>query len=102
VQRIIFVEAPQVVGPEAWRRIELQYAFGTLRTILASLRDAEIIKPYPVDLIARTLLALLHETSAELVRSKHDPAVRAQISDLVKGVLDVFLVRGHRTSGTRR
>jgi hypothetical protein len=93
VQRIIFVEAPQVVGPEAWRKIELRYAFGALRTVLAALRDAKIIKPYPVDLIARTLLALLHETSAELARAKHDPEIRAQISDLVAGVLDVFLVR---------
>src|SRR5216684_4289895 len=93
VQRIIFVEAPQVVGPDAWRKIELRYAFGTLRTVLTALRDANIIKPYPVDLIARTLLALLHETSAEVARSKHDPKIRAQISDLVAGVLDVFLVR---------
>jgi AcrR family transcriptional regulator len=91
VQRIIFVEAPQVVGPEAWRKIELQYAFGTLRNVLVSLREAGIIKPYPVDLIARTLLALLHETSAELARSKHDPAVRVQISEMVAGVFDVFL-----------
>jgi AcrR family transcriptional regulator len=93
VQRIVFIEAPQVVGPEAWRKIELQYAFGTLRNVLASLRDAGIIKPYPIDLIARTLLALLHETSAELARSKHDPAVRAQISEMVAGVFDVFLAR---------
>jgi AcrR family transcriptional regulator len=93
VQRIVFVEAPQVVGPEAWRKIELQYAFGTLRNVLASLRETGIIKPYPVDLIARTLLALLHETSAELARSKHDPAIRAQISEMVAGVFDAFLVR---------
>jgi AcrR family transcriptional regulator len=93
VQRIIFVEAPQVVGPEAWRKIELRYAFGALRTVLSALRDAKVIKPYPTDLIARTMLALLHETSAELARAKHDPEVRAQISDLVAGVLDVFRVR---------
>jgi AcrR family transcriptional regulator len=91
VQRIVFVEAPQVVGPEAWRKIELQYAFGTLRNVLTALRDAGIIKPYPIDLIARTLLALLHETSAELARSKHDPAVRRQISEMVAGMFDVFL-----------
>jgi AcrR family transcriptional regulator len=91
VQRIVFVEAPQVVGPEAWRKIELQYAFGTLRNVLTALRDVGIIKPYPIDLIARTLLALLHETSAELARSKHDPAVRTQISEMVAGVFDVFL-----------
>jgi AcrR family transcriptional regulator len=92
VQRIIFVEAPQVVGPEAWRKIELRYAFGALRTVLAALREAKLIKPYPTDLIARTMLALLHETAAELARAKHDPHIRAQISDLVAGVLDVFLV----------
>jgi AcrR family transcriptional regulator len=91
VQRIVFVEAPQVVGPEAWRKIELQYAFGTLRNVLTALQDAGIIKPYPIDLIARTLLALLHETSAELARSKHDPAVRTQISEMVAGMFDVFL-----------
>ena len=93
VQRIVFVEAPQVVGPEAWRKIELRYAFGTLRTVLTAMRDARIIKPYPVDLIARTLLALLHETSAEVARSKHDPKTRAEVSDLVTGVLDAFLLR---------
>jgi AcrR family transcriptional regulator len=91
VQRIIFIEAPQVIGPDAWRKIELRYAFGALRSVLAALRDAQVIKPYPVDLIARTLLALLHETAAEVSRSKHDPIVRTQISDLVSDVFDVFL-----------
>jgi hypothetical protein len=62
-----------------------------LRNVLTALRDAGIIKPYPIDLIARTLLALLHETSAELARSKHDPAVRTQISEMVAGMFDVLL-----------
>ncbi len=86
VQRILFVEAPQVIGPEAWRKIELRYAYGALRRVLPALIEAGIVKPYPVELIARTLLALLRETSAELARSKRDPKVRAQIADLVTGV----------------
>ncbi len=86
VQRITFVEAPQVIGPEAWRAIELRYAFGALRAGLSALVSAKVVKPYPIDLIARTLLALLHETSAEVARSKHDPAVRRQVSELVAGV----------------
>jgi AcrR family transcriptional regulator len=83
VHRIIFVEAPQVIGPEAWREIELQYAYGILKKTLPALINAGILKPYPVDLIARTLLALLREASAEVARTKSDPKVRAQISDLV-------------------
>jgi hypothetical protein len=78
VQRIIFVEAPQVVGPAAWRKIELRFAFGALRTILASLIDAKMLKPYPVDLIAR---------------SKQDPKIRPQIADLVTGLFDALSVR---------
>lgn len=86
VQRITFVEAPQVIGPAAWRAIELRYAYGALRQGLTALIAAKVVKPLPVDLIARTLLALLHESSAEVARSKHDAAVRKQVSELVRGV----------------
>src|SRR5262249_53106917 len=53
VQRITFIEAPQVIGPEEWRKIELRYAFGAVRGVLEALRDAGTIKPYPTDLVAR-------------------------------------------------
>jgi AcrR family transcriptional regulator len=86
VQRITFVEAPQVIGPDAWREIELRYAYGGLRQALTALVAAKVVKDYPIDLIARTLLALLHESSAEVARSKHDPAVRRQVSELAAGV----------------
>jgi AcrR family transcriptional regulator len=90
VQRITFIEAPQVIGPEAWREIELRYAYGALRQALTALVGAKMLKAYPVDLIARTLLALLHETSAEVARSKHDATVRRQVSELVDGVFRLF------------
>jgi AcrR family transcriptional regulator len=86
VQRITFIEAPQVIGPEAWRAIELRYAYGALRQTITALVAGKVVKPYPVDFVARTLLALLHESSAEVVRSKHDATVRRQVSELVKGV----------------
>jgi AcrR family transcriptional regulator len=94
VQRIIFIEAPQVMGPEAWRKIELRYAYGALHETLPKMIEAGIMKPYPVELIARTLLALLRETSAEVARSKRDAKVRAQVSELVGGVLNALAARG--------
>ncbi len=90
VRRILFVEAPQVIGPEAWREIELRYAFGALRFVVGALQASGTLKPYPIELIARTLLALLHETAAELDRSHRDPVVRAQIRELVADVFEVF------------
>lgn len=47
-------------------------------------------KPYPVDLVARILLAVLHESSAEVARSKHDVTVRNQVSELVKGAFGLL------------
>jgi len=93
VQRIIFVEAPQVIGPEAWRAIEMRYALGALRTVLGALQGAGVVKPYPVDLIARTVLAVLREAAAEVARAKHDPKVRAQVAELVDGMFEVLAAR---------
>jgi AcrR family transcriptional regulator len=90
VQRIIFIEAPQVIGPDAWRKVELRYAFGATRAVLAALGDAGITRSYPIDLVARLLLALLRESSSEVARSKNNPAVRAQIAELVAGVFGVL------------
>lgn len=90
VQRIIFIEAPQVIGPEAWRKIELKYAYGALHQTLPRLIQAGILKPYPLELLARTLLALLRETSAQVARSRHDLRVRAQVRDLTSSILNAL------------
>jgi AcrR family transcriptional regulator len=86
VQRIIFIEAPQVIGPAAWREIEMQYAFGSMQKVLAALRAAGRIKPYSTEYIACTLLALLRESSAEVARTKGAAKAREQVSDLISGV----------------
>jgi AcrR family transcriptional regulator len=93
VQRIIFIEAPQVMGPETWRKIELKYAYGALHETLPKMIEARILKPYSVELIARILLALLREASAEVVRTKGDMQARVQVSELVAGVLASLAVR---------
>lgn len=93
VQRIIFVEARQVMGPEAWRKVELKYAYGALHETLPRLIAAGILKPFPIELIARTLLALLRETSAEVARTRRDAKAREQVSDLARGVLGALAAR---------
>jgi AcrR family transcriptional regulator len=93
VQRIIFIEAPQVMGPGEWRKIELKYAYGALHQTLPRLIAAGIFKPYPVELLARILLALLRETSAQVASSPGDPQLRAQVSDLTSSVLSALAFR---------
>ena len=90
VQRITFVEAPQVIGPEAWRAIELRYAYGACEAALAALKAAGIVGDYPPDLMARLLLALLRESAAEVAKAPQDAQVRARVSALASRVLEAF------------
>lgn len=93
VQRIIFTEAPQVIGPEAWRGIELRYAYGATRMVLEGLMAAGVLRRCPVDLVARSLLALLGEAAAEVARARGDKQVRAQVAEMVTAMLDALAVR---------
>jgi AcrR family transcriptional regulator len=93
VQRIIFIEAPQVIGPATWREIEMRYAFGAMQATLGALRAANRIRPYSTEYIACTLLALLRESSAELARAKGSAKAREQVIEFVS---DVFKLLGSR------
>jgi AcrR family transcriptional regulator len=88
VQRIIFIEAAQVLGPEAWREIESRYALGALRGVLGTLIEQRAIKPYPADLLARVLLALLREVSADVARLRDNEHAMAQTRALVGSVFE--------------
>lgn len=93
VQRIIFIEAPQVVGAEAWREIELRYAYGAMRAVLEGLMAAGVLRRCPVDLVARSLLVLLGEAAAEVGRARGDEHIRAQVAGMTAAMLDALLVR---------
>jgi len=89
VQRIIFLDAPRVIGPEAWRAIELKYAYGGMSVMLTQLVEAEIIHPYAIELLAPVLLSVLAETSrAASVR----PDLRDEALHLMRRMLDALQV----------
>jgi AcrR family transcriptional regulator len=80
VQRIIFLDAPRVMGPAAWREIELKYGYGAMANALSALAKAGIIRPYPVELIAPVLLAVLAEASRALAAN---PGMKKDAANLV-------------------
>jgi AcrR family transcriptional regulator len=86
VHRILFVEAPQVLGPGPWREIELRYVYGASRDLLQALIHKKVVRNFPASLLARLLVGLLREASSEISESGHDPGVRAQVAELVDRV----------------
>jgi len=102
VQRIIFLDAPRVMGPEAWREIEMKYGYGAMADALSALAKAGIIRPYPVALIAPVLLAVLAEASRALAAT---PGMSEDAADLVALFLGSLRVEalplGRKATGGR-
>jgi AcrR family transcriptional regulator len=93
IQRIIFVEGSQVLGPETWRELEARYAIGAVRMVLTQLMDEGVVRRAPIELVARLMLAILREASAEVARTDGDPAARAEVARLTDGFLETLLAR---------
>jgi AcrR family transcriptional regulator len=89
IQRIIFLDAPRVIGPEAWREIELKYAYGAMSAVLTELTAAGVVRPYPISLVAPMLLAVLAEVSRAIAL---DPGVRDTAIRLFQQVLNALRV----------
>ena len=56
IQRIVFQEAPNVIGSAAWREIEVQYAFGVMQKTIHSLAETKQIHAPDPDLVAQIIL----------------------------------------------
>jgi AcrR family transcriptional regulator len=102
VQRIIFIEAPQVIGPEARREIELRHAYDAIRMVREGLMADGMLRRCPVDLVARSLLALLDEAAAEVARASGDRQVRSQFAEMMTSMLDALAARRGSVACRRR
>ena len=77
VQRIVFIDAPTVIGPAAWREIELRYAFGGMRASLQGLMDSGVILAGSADVLASIMLGALIEAARAVARADDKAAAMA-------------------------
>ena len=77
VERIILLDAPAVLGWQAWRDLAGRYGFGLVQLALQSAIDAGAIVALPVDPLAHVLIGALDEC-ALYVSGAEDPAAARQ------------------------
>src|SRR5438105_3371749 len=61
VQRIVLLDAPSVLGWDAWREIDERYGFSILRHMLDTAMAEGVIRRRPVDALAHIMLGALNE-----------------------------------------
>jgi AcrR family transcriptional regulator len=87
VQRIVLLDAPAVLGWQAWREADARHGLGLVTEALRAVIDAGLIAPQPVEPLAHLLLAALNE-AALLVADADDPvATRVTVGATIEGLL---------------
>ncbi|HSZ74625.1 MAG TPA: TetR family transcriptional regulator [Rhizomicrobium sp.] len=90
IARIIFHEAPTVIGAAQWREIEKRFAFGALIAMLQSLQNAGASRIRNPELTASILLGAFIEAATTVALAVDKRAVledaRAAILDIIEAL----------------
>jgi AcrR family transcriptional regulator len=88
VQRIALLDAPSVLGWEAWREVEARYGLGLIKLALENLIDAGVVDPQPVDPLAHAILGTLAEAGLYVARADDVDAARAEMGAVLRRMLE--------------
>ncbi len=87
VQRIVLIDAPAVLGWEAYRQIDADYFLaGVISSIQAAI-EAGLIPRQPVAPLAHIIMGALHEASMLIAHAGDQVTVRREVSEVVDRLL---------------
>ncbi len=84
VRRIAVIDAPSVLGWQAWRELEGRYALGLLRSVLRMAANAGCFPLSHVDVYASMLLAVLNEMAMRLARAEDRGLATSTAKDAIE------------------
>lgn len=86
-QRIVLIDGPAVLGPEAWDALVDQHGLGLLRDWLHQAIDGGQIDPLPIDPLEGLLAALVAEASLYIARAANPAEAREQTGHTLDRIL---------------
>lgn len=88
LQRILLVDAPSVLGWEAWRQLDAEYGTRLLREILEVLQHQGIIKPQSLEAQVHLLTGAMNEASLWIAQSAQPAQALAQAQAALESLLN--------------
>jgi AcrR family transcriptional regulator len=88
VQQISLLDAPAVLGWEAWREMGERYGLGLIQAALQAAMDAGAIAQQPVRPLAHVMLGALDEAAMYLARAQDQETARAEVGVTVARMLE--------------
>ena len=87
-QRICLLDAPSVLGWEAWHEMDAQYGLALLRGGLEAAMEAGYLKQHPIEPLAHVILGALTEAGHVIARAEDARAAREEMGATVAVVLE--------------
>jgi AcrR family transcriptional regulator len=87
VERIILLDAPSVLGWEAWRDLAGRYGLGLIQFSLQAAMDAGAIVAQPVVPLAHVIMGALHECALYVARAEDPPCAREECTAIFDRIL---------------
>ena len=87
VERIILLDAPAVLGWQAWRDLAGRYGLGLVQFGLQSAIEAGAIVSQPVAPLAHVLIGALNESALYVARAEDPAAAREQCVAIIDRIL---------------
>ena len=88
VERILLLDAPAVLGWQAWRDQADRYGLGLLQHALQSAIDAGAITPRPVVPLSHALLGAVSECAIYIARAEDPETARSDCTAILQQLLD--------------
>ena len=92
IQQISLVDAPAVLGWDAWRSISERYGLGLITAGIEAAIAEGLLEPQPAGPLAHLLLGALHEGAMLIARADDVTKTRAEVGVAIERIL-VALVR---------
>ena len=90
IARIIFHEAPTVIGAAQWREIEKRFAFGALIEMLRGLKNAGASRIQNPELTASILLGAFIEAATTVALADDKPTVLAEARAAILHIIEAL------------
>jgi AcrR family transcriptional regulator len=87
VRRIVLLDAPAVLGWEAWRQVDAEHGLGLVADGLGHAMDAGLLRRRPVQPLAHLLLAALNEAAMMVAAADEPESARASVGETVDDLL---------------
>jgi AcrR family transcriptional regulator len=88
IQRIVFVDAPSVLGWQEWRTLDAEYGLGLLRDALAAAIEAGIIRRRPLVPLAQLLLGAFTEAAMLIGHAAEPATTRRAVEETLDALLE--------------